>query len=420
MNGPCRGALPEAGLDRAARPRRIAMVAACPFPQPRGTPLRVQRMAESLARRGHLVHLVTYHLGSGSVSDRVIVDRIRRVPSYRKTSPGVTYQKLLLLDTLLTSKLARVLRQHRFDVIHAHHYEGLLAAAVARKGTRLPLVYDAHTLLASELRYNRLYLPAGVKRGLGGLLDRHLPRRADHVIAVAEPIRDRLVADGAVSESHVSVVSNGVELDRFDVSGSTTPPGGERNGAERLIFAGNLAAYQRIDLLLEAFRQIHAARPATRLQLVTNSSFDPHEWQARRLGIRDAIDILDVDFERYPAVLAATDVALNPRTECDGIPVKLLNYMAAARPTVSFAGCAPGVRHGETGWLVETKDASAFAQGVLALLADPVAAERIGRNARAHVEKFHDWSRICEQIEDVYDALLRTPTATTAVRSSSP
>lgn len=396
------------------------MIAACPFPQPRGTPLRVQRMAESLARRGHSVHLVTYHLGSGSVSDRVTVDRIRRVPSYRKTSPGVTYQKLLLLDTLLTSKLARVLRQYRFDVIHAHHYEGLLAAAVARKGTRLPLVYDAHTLLASELRYNHLYLPAGVKSRLGGFLDRHLPRWADHVIAVAEPIRDRLVADGAVSESQVSVISNGVELDQFDVSGSSTSPGGSRSGVERLIFAGNLADYQRIDILLEAFRQIHAARPATRLQLVTNSSFDRHERHARRLGIRDAIDILDVDFARFPAVLAATHIALNPRTECDGIPVKLLNYMAAARPTVSFAGCAPGVRHGETGWLVENRDASAFAQGVLALLADPVAAERIGRNARAHVEKFHDWNRICEQIEEVYDELLQTPSTTTAVQSSAP
>ena len=41
---------------------RIAIVAACPFPLPRGTPVRILRMAEALADRGHEVHVVTYHL----------------------------------------------------------------------------------------------------------------------------------------------------------------------------------------------------------------------------------------------------------------------------------------------------------------------------------------------------------------------
>lgn len=36
-----------------SRRYRIAMVAACPFPCPRGTPVRVRRMAEALTARGH-------------------------------------------------------------------------------------------------------------------------------------------------------------------------------------------------------------------------------------------------------------------------------------------------------------------------------------------------------------------------------
>jgi hypothetical protein len=38
---------------------RIAMIAACPFPLGRGTPIRIQRQAETLAARGHEVHVVT-------------------------------------------------------------------------------------------------------------------------------------------------------------------------------------------------------------------------------------------------------------------------------------------------------------------------------------------------------------------------
>ena len=43
---------------------RVAMLAACPFPAARGTPIRILRIAEELARRGHDVDVVTYHLGS--------------------------------------------------------------------------------------------------------------------------------------------------------------------------------------------------------------------------------------------------------------------------------------------------------------------------------------------------------------------
>ncbi len=35
------------------------MVAACPYPARRGTPIRIHRLAEAMAARGHRVHVVT-------------------------------------------------------------------------------------------------------------------------------------------------------------------------------------------------------------------------------------------------------------------------------------------------------------------------------------------------------------------------
>src|SRR5829696_5121911 len=49
-------------------PLNVALVAACPFPAPRGTPIRFQRLAEAVAGRGDRVHVVTYHFGSGEVA----------------------------------------------------------------------------------------------------------------------------------------------------------------------------------------------------------------------------------------------------------------------------------------------------------------------------------------------------------------
>ena len=41
---------------------RVAMVAACPFPARRGTPLRIERLTDALIARGHEVEVITYHI----------------------------------------------------------------------------------------------------------------------------------------------------------------------------------------------------------------------------------------------------------------------------------------------------------------------------------------------------------------------
>ena len=163
---------------------RIAMVAACPFPAPRGTPLRIYRLAEALAARGHRLEVVAYHLGKPPESVPFKIHRIGDVPTYRRVAPGPTLQKLLLVDPLLSMKLLRVVRKQRFDIIHAHHYEGLLVSLPARRFAKIPVVFDVHTLLEPELPHYSLGLPGRIKKRIAKSLDRRLPATADHVLAV--------------------------------------------------------------------------------------------------------------------------------------------------------------------------------------------------------------------------------------------
>ncbi len=199
-------------------------------------------------------------------------------PFYRRTSPGPTVRKLFLLDPMLVRLLRRLHQEIGFDVVHAHHYEGLLVASHALRG--IPIVYDAHTLLASELPTYRLALPRRLIRAVAPWLDRYLPRRADHTIAVSETIRHTLTSRGASAPERVHVIPNGVEWERFPAERAITPNG------PTVIFAGNLAPYQGVDLMLEAFAQLHGRLPMARLMIVTDSPFTPYEALARRLGVR--------------------------------------------------------------------------------------------------------------------------------------
>ncbi len=403
--GAAPGAAPGANAGESQAPLRVAIVAACPLPERRGTPVRIQRMAEGLQRLGHDVHVVTYPYGSGDFDAPVTVHRVPRGLTRYRTAPGPSWSKLLVLDPMLVQLLRRVVEEHRIDVVHAHHYEGLLVGMAAHRGASVPLIYDAHTLLGSELPSYAPRLPHAAKQALGARLDRWLPARADHVISVSGTIQKHLLSHTTLQPDQVTCVSNGVECDLFPAPDPDADHAPAR--APIVVFSGNLAPYQGIDLLLEALQQILVARPNVRLRIVTESSFAPYEAQARALGVRHAVDVVAKGFEAVPAELFAANVAVNPRADCDGIPLKLLNYMAASKPVVSFAGSAPGVEHGSTGWLVPRGDVAAFAQGVLTLLADGTAARAIGARARRHVEREHSWEAVARQTEHVYRDVLR-------------
>lgn len=377
---------------------RVAMVAACPFPWPRGTPIRIQCIAEAVALRGHSVHVVTYHLGEVLPDCPFHVHRIPSVPTYGRTAPGPTLRKLLQLDPMLARLLRRLHHEHRFDVVHAHHYEGLLVASHAIRDT--PIVYDAHTLLAGELPSYRLGLPRWLIRAVAPHLDRHLPRRAHRIIAVSETIRDALVALGATAPQHLHVIPNGVEWQRFPVEHGITPDG------RTVIFTGNLALYQGVDLLLEAFATLHARRPDLRLMIVTDSSFAPFEGLAQQLGVRAAIDLRQVAFPQQSALLAAAAVAVNPRVRCDGIPQKLLNYMAAGMPIATFEGSAGPVRHEVTGLRVPDRDTAAMAEAMERLLTDRVLARKLGDTARQQARRDFSWGQVAARVERVYDEVI--------------
>ena len=112
-------------------------------------------------------------------------------------------------------------------------------------------------------------------------------------------------------------------------------------------------------------------------------------------------------FEEIPRLLAGATIAVNPRMDCDGIPVKLLNYMAAGKPVLSFASSAPGVRHRQTGWLVADGDVDGFAEGALTLLDNAELASALGQNARRLVKDQHDWGRSTELAENIYRRVIR-------------
>jgi glycosyltransferase involved in cell wall biosynthesis len=382
------------------------MVAACPFPANHGTAGNIREMAESLARRGHDVHVVTYPMGQPIPVTGFTVHRVGHALADQRIAVGPTRAKPLL-DALMVGGLIRCVRRERLELIHAHNYEGALIGWSAQRVVRRPLVYHAHNTMRDELPSYGFIRPQALAVGVARFLDAVVPRLGDEVIVLSEELRAFVGARG-VPPARITLVPIGVHPEMFDA--------GDGAGVRRrlgladapiVMYTGTLDRFQRVDYLLQAMARVLERHPEARLVIASNLAKDEDlaevRAQARRLAIDDRMVLMHpVPLDELPSYLAAADVAVCPRPACPGFPVKVLNYMAARKPIVTARGSAKSLRHLETAFVAEDDDWEGLATGIALLLEDSALAKRLGEEARAAIMGRFDWESLAGQIEAVY------------------
>jgi glycosyltransferase involved in cell wall biosynthesis len=390
-----------------SHPLKIAMVAACPFPTSQGSQVLIRELSEALQRRGHSIHLVTYHFGENQPCDGLTIHRIPEVFRYAKFRSGPELRKPLL-DLLLMRKLDQVVAQENIQIIHAHNYEAPVAAFPVRWRRQVPVVYHSHNTMSDEFyTYFRLKIPQALARGAAHLMDRLIPRHADFIIAINRRVANYLIEHG-VAAKKVKYIPPGIDfgppavLHEADLRKELN-----LGNSPIIVYAGNLDGYQRMDLLLAALPEIFSSRPEARLLLLTGSDCDSFLRQARNLGIENRISCIPHrSVEQARALMALGNVAVNPRVSWSGFPIKLLNYMAAGLPVVAFEGAAAPIVNGINGFLVEPGNFHEFASKVVRLLDQPTLARKLGGEGEKLIQRNYRWDAISVEIEQIYFNLM--------------
>jgi glycosyltransferase involved in cell wall biosynthesis len=385
---------------------KVLVVAAGPFPIGRGTPTRTLQVSHALALRGHDICVVAFPIADESILTDLRIERSGGSPRYKKTSPGPSWSKLLVMDTRLARKVRELLEQEPFDVIYAHHYEGLLVASAARRcaGIQTPIVFDAHTLLGSELSNYFPKVLSGPIKWLGTALDGNLIRLADAIISVTDEMKNFYAARARPTMPVVTAI-NGVESEKFALA----PVPRTERAPVRVVFAGNLSSYQGFDLLLAAFRKVRRQRQDIELLVAASEASSVLAAMGVSDPAREGILIRSGGFADLPPILASADIAASPRTECPGIPQKLLNYMAAALPTVSFKGSSGILVHEQTGLVVPNGDIDGFAAAIMRLASSSDLRLQLGKAAQALVKAEFRWERVAVTFEGVCRLLQQSP-----------
>jgi phosphatidyl-myo-inositol dimannoside synthase len=242
-----------------------------------------------------------------------------------------------------------------------------------------------------------------------------LRRIGDHVDVVtylAEYFRRRLVTPLGPHPDLVQLTP-GVDLDTFHPGIDATAVRARYGLADRpvVVCVSRLVRRKGQDTLLQAWPQVRRAVPDAALLLVGSGRYRADlEAMAAGLGIaRDVVFTGGVPYGELPAHFAAGDVFAMPcRTrrggmDVEGLGIVYLEASAAGLPVIAgdSGGAPDAVRDGETGYVVDGRDAAALADRLITLLQDSHLRARLGAAGRAWVETDWNWDVLARRLEEL-------------------
>ncbi len=123
-----------------------------------------------------------------------------------------------------------------------------------------------------------------------------------------------------------------------------------------------------------------------------------------------------------PACMDAMDVVIHSSMRAEPFGRVVIEAMALGRPVIAprLGGPREAVVDGETGLLVEPRDAGALADAISTLVGDPARRLAMGRAGRARVDAVFDIRHHVRAMEQVFDDILGTqPVTGGAVRAAA-
>lgn len=263
------------------------------------------------------------------------------------------------LDLRAARRVAWLVREGDYRIIHAHTVRSLLIGRAASVLTGVPLIYHAHSP-ASRDSANRW------RNRLGGAVERMCLRGVARVIAVSRAMAEHVAHEG-FDAAKIKVVYNGVP--RFDA----LPPRRTPRGTWTLGIAALFRPRKGLEVLLQAMSRLHGEGYSVRLRAV--GGFESPGYKREILTLLERLGLVGLvawtGFARdVTAELRRMDLMVLPSLFGEGLPMVVLEAMAAGVPVAAsrVPGVPEAIRHGRDGVLAEPADPDALAEAIAAVI----------------------------------------------------
>jgi len=409
---------------------RILLLAQFFPPDIGGEERHVSNLANTLAGRGHEVAVATQRMADVPDHETLASGvRVHRFATAAMRLPGVYSTSRThhppVPDPLGVRELARITRQERPHVVHAHNWIINSALALRRAsptGSRFGLVLTLHDFshVCATKRLMRMGSPCegpAVARCLScasahygpavgpltaaatALLRPWKNRRIDHVVCVSNAVADgNHIPRGPNTSVIPNFVLDEVVLGRAgDAADSHTediPPGLPKE--EFILFAGELSRDKGVPTLLQAYELLGMKRPP--LLLVGRRTPDTPTQLPNGAEMR-----AEWPHDHVMAAFRRCIFAVLPSICLDACPTTVLEAMASGCPVVATTtgGIVDMIVAGENGLLVPPGDEHQLAEAMARLLNDADLRARLAAGAQERIQRFTA-SAVAERLEAVY------------------
>jgi glycosyltransferase involved in cell wall biosynthesis len=307
----------------------------------------------------------------------------------------------------LLTRWRRLHARHRFDIVFDN--QSLSWGLLGIRATGVPVVSVIHHPLHIDREADFAIDPSlhkKIKRTLYFplMMQQVVAPRLDKIVTVSEASRSEIEHYFGIPEKRISVVHNGTDCDLF------RPIPGKTKEAD-LLFVGRTEDRKKgLGTLIEALTYL-----PRRVKLKIVDGRIPDDGLAmrliRRFGLEDRI-VLHRRMLTIPQLVeeySTARVAVVP-SFFEGFGFPASEAMACGLPVIAnAAGALPEVvgTSGDAGRLVPPRDPRALAAAIEEVLAEPERAERMGRAARARIQRVFQWRHAAAGLAQVFEETLR-------------
>ncbi|WP_372846939.1 glycosyltransferase [Pontiella sp.] len=301
----------------------------------------------------------------------------------------------------------QLLTEFRPALIHAHFCIDASMLLGILRTRNIPLVVTCHGFDAS-VRRGQMLRSGKIPWIWHALHEKSLGKRADVFICVSDFIR-RKMAERGYPEHKLKTHYIGIDTERIK-------PDGQANKFERptVFSAARFTEKKGLEYLVEAFRKVRADCPDAELILAGDGPLRPRlERQIAELGLAKCVKLTGtlphsnvLEMMRRAWLFCVPSITAS-NGDAEGLGMVFLEAQALKTPVVSTrsGGIPEAVRDGETGHLVEERNADALAEKITALLRDESARTTMGESARTHIEQRFDIRTQTTILESIYQGI---------------
>ena len=392
---------------------------------------RVANEARLLANAGYKVAVIALRNQRQAARETWNGIEIYRVPTlelFKKTVAG-NGSRLNLLFVRLKSFLGYVVEylyftsacllvstyifvRRGFDVMHAHNPpDTLFLAAVPFKLLGKKFVFDQHDL-CPELYRSRYSAAEGVYTRFLRMFEWCSLKLADVTIATNESYKQIQIERAHKNPADIFVVRNGPNQMRM----TPAAPSARLKGMNKsiLCYVGSLNPQDGVDYLLRSLRHLlHGLKRSDFYCVImgTGDSLQDLRDLAGNLHLNGCVELTGfISDEDLQANLAAADICVDPDPSSPlndvSTWIKVMEYMASAKPIVSFDLKETRFSARDAAIYVEPNNEAEFAEAIAQLMDQPELQNKMGTYGRHRVEQELQWAKVGKNLLSAYETLL--------------